>query len=407
MTLNQGKRRIMRRFRLDKIAIVDEPAQTGADIVLRKRASVDKARFAAMLSNTNGHTHLIETWDAPLAGTTSYACGPDEEHSHNHPWQVLEDGTIAVGESMGHTHEVDPAMMLAAVRSWISRTAAEEAARAATMTKGMPAADEAREVEKAAGDGGGQDTDMTTKNDATAGTQAAPLEALAKRVERAEAVARLNDAGKAHLAKMANDTERDRFLALSADQQAAEINKANAMADDPVEYTANDGTAYRKSAGAAVIALAKRLDDQAKRTEQAERRAAENALVAKRAALAKRADTELRNLPGTVEDRASLLDAIDTYCATDAELRKRLAEIMKGANSAAAGAFDRRGARDGVDSGEDSPADQLDRLAKARQKEKGGDYYAAYEAVSRENPALAKAAVASDIADDDQEGDEE
>jgi hypothetical protein len=85
-THGPGKKRILRSFTLTKLALVDDPAQEGADIVLRKR-NLEKAKFAVMTSSDEGHSHLVEEWSdaGPYAGTTSSATMPGEEHSHSHP----------------------------------------------------------------------------------------------------------------------------------------------------------------------------------------------------------------------------------------------------------------------------------------------------------------------------------
>ena len=58
-THGPGKKRILRSFTLTKLALVDDPAQEGADIVLRKR-NLEKAKFAVMTSSDEGHSHLVE-----------------------------------------------------------------------------------------------------------------------------------------------------------------------------------------------------------------------------------------------------------------------------------------------------------------------------------------------------------
>jgi len=411
-THGPGKKRILRSFTLTKLALVDDPAQEGADIVLRKR-NLEKAKFAVMTSSDEGHSHLVEEWSdaGPYAGTTSSATMTDAAGSyHSHPWQILDDGTIEVGESAGHTHTVDATKMLAAMKSWALRTSAEQARYAAERAayahkrnQGNPAADEARD-DDAAREGGGQtETKMTKQVEKTADDKAAPdatavakIELLEKRLVRQEAVAKLNDAGKEHLAKLADDPARDRFLAMPEADQAAELRKAAvaALEADPIEYVAkSNGRTYRRSAGADVIDIAKQLD-----TERAARLLTDTAL--RKSTLLKRAEAELSNLPGTVEERAELLAAVESHAGGNDELRKKMLAALTAGNAAVKKAFVKAdGTTEGATAGTGAAAAKLDTLAKARQKEKGLDYFAAYGQVADENKDLAEAALASEEAE--------
>jgi len=78
-------------------------------------------------------------------------------------------------------------------------------------------------------------------------------------MQRELAVLKLTPESKSHYDTL-DAAGQTAFLAKSATEQADEIAKANAS--DPVVYTAKDGTAIRKSDGAAALMMAKRLDQQ-------------------------------------------------------------------------------------------------------------------------------------------------
>lgn len=89
---------------------------------------------------------------------------------------------------------------------------------------------------------------------------------LTKRAERAERIAKMSGAQKAHFDTLATE-DAEAFLAKSSAERDAEI--AKAVADDPVEVEFN-GRQYRKSMGAEVIELAKAAKAQAEQIEKAE-----------------------------------------------------------------------------------------------------------------------------------------
>jgi len=381
----------MRTFALGKISLVDEPAQEGADVVLRKRAFViEKAKFAVMTSSEEGHAHLIEAWSYdgdPFAGTTSAAQSEGEEQAHNHPWMVNLDGGVVLGESGGHTHTVEPVAMLAAISRYGSARMEELVARAknarATDTTGEPAARGTQGVGKDAGDPGEGDG-MTVKNtpaapSASGGTDEAAMDALQKRLARAEAMSALNDAGKTFLKGLSQD-EQDSFLAKSVKDQdvAVAVSLAKAAEQDPIVYTDADGRTYRKSADPLLVQMAKRVDasETVAKAERARARTLE---------LTKRAETELSNLPGDAVVKSALLGAIEQIA--DETTRTGIASLLKAANTANAGAFVRKGSSAGgegaVETREDAEAALEKRARDEMARNQGMTYAKAYQNVLR------------------------
>lgn len=123
-----------------------------------------------------------------------------------------------------------------------------------------------------------------------------PLELeLEAQVKRLQKLASFNDRERAFFKRLSID-EQASFLQLSAADRAAEL--------APV-YTSKNGTIYDKSHDPTSIALARQLDEQAERHEK-------DMSTARNAELHARADAELKHLPGTREERAALLGALES-----------------------------------------------------------------------------------------------
>ena len=192
---------------------------------------------------------------------------------------------------------------------------------------------------------------------------------------RATAVSALSDIEKTHFNGLADDA-KTAFLAKSADGRKAEIDAVSkAAADgDPVVYKTRKGTEIRKSAGEALLAIAKDADEQAKLNEELAKKNAENELR-------KRAGELLPNLPGTVETRMDILRSVDSI--SDVEKRKAAMESLSAQNAAMAGVTKTVGAAGAAASGDadDAPTAKLDKLAKKHSEDNKVPYAKAYDAV--------------------------
>lgn len=336
------KRNIMEEFELDEISGVDFPAQVGARVTIMKRAlptdgeGQPTAKRLRLLSDENGHTHLID--DSQDGGQTSYEHSPGEDMGHSHPWVRNDDGSVSIGMSDGHTHNV--------------------------IQKQQPAGE-------AGSCGKPEDIDMTKQNDA-AGEQAVTKEqheAVKAQLQLAKAYGRLTDAQKAYAANLSEGAERDAFVQKSDAERAAIVEKATAA--DPVVYTRLDGTELRKSAGELVIQLAKDADE------------SKRELLAEKAArsqdrLSKRADAELGNLPGESVAKVALLRAVEGI--SDESVRKQVDELLKAANDRGSAAFESIGtAAKGADV--KNAETKLDELAQKRATANGIDFHKAYAEV--------------------------
>lgn len=328
----QRRKTIMRSLTIKELSGVDRPAQVGARALIMKRAdSFDydsdnddeltpeyvadlmKRGKAALTNPVNGFAHLIllEDFDGKevVSGLTTW------QDDHNHPWILRDDNQIIIGTANDHTHVVDELSKLK--DGDIEMTPEEKAA--------------AEKLEKA-------NKELIAKN------------------ERLEKVAKLSGDVRAHFDKLKDEDEIVAFLALSDDEQKAEVDKIKkAETDaDPVVYKTTSGVELRKSDGLALIEISKSNDLREK----------ENAELRKKIAdqdLRKRAETDLKFLPGTVETRMVMLKQIDAI--EDEKERELSLQALKSQNEAMSVAFEEHGTG-GAPPAEGSAQASLDALAK-------------------------------------------
>ncbi len=371
----QGRRRRMTKFTLEEISAVDSPAQVGAKAVLMKRRgepgydpkNPDKSKRgraeegetiekrAILTTAADGHSHLMvidpeDGTGAKPAGFTSF------EDGHQHPWILLDDGTYEIGMSNGHMHGVGALS-----------TGQETAMNLLNQQRGVRKMAEPTELEK-----------------------------MQKRVDRAEKVAELTDAQKGFFGKLA-EKDADAFLAKSAEDRQTEVDASIAKANeaDPVVAKLEDGTEIRKSSDPLLIKLAK--DAENSRKEIAKLRSTNSD-----ATMRKRAEEELSHLPGTVDERANVLKAIESL---PEDQREPALKAISAGNTAMKSAFRSvgNGGSDAGGNGAESQGfakaeDELDTLTKARVADKGGNYFDHYDDIVNENPGIAKRALGGQAA---------
>ncbi len=115
----RSTQRIMRHFKIEEISAVDTPAQENARAVIMKRddgsnpqtdGTVEKRAW--LTTDVDGHAHLVDdrNYDGVErdGGDTSWSVSSsaEEGQGHSHPWIANVDGSITIGASDGHTHEV-------------------------------------------------------------------------------------------------------------------------------------------------------------------------------------------------------------------------------------------------------------------------------------------------------------
>lgn len=355
------KRRIMRVLKINEISAVDRPAQSGARAVIMKRDTSDETSqtekrgdlISVLTSEVNGHQHGIRFFveEGELGMYVMYASSDGAENSHDH--MVVRDaaGNFVMSSNEGHTHELDQEEVSAALMDFMTKR--EEAVEKGLRLTGDELAaltkDASNEPAGSAGEnvGTGED-DMSDENK----TQA-DLEAMTKRAERAEAIAKMSSDVRSHFDAL-DAAGQDAFLAKSEADQAADIAKA---ADANAEvYKANDGSVYTKADDPRLVAMAKSRDADAAKLAKAEEEAAD-AKLEKRAA-------ELEHIPGDVDTRKAMLKSIDGI--EDETQRDAALTALKAQNDALGKAFVETGVSGRTsETGEDNSAEaELDELAK-------------------------------------------
>lgn len=370
---NEPKRKRIESFRLDEISLVDRPAQEPALITLMKRedGSVDKTngkvekspsisdnRQNAITSAEVGHSHLV-AMDG-RAGQTSFATSEGEDFPHAHPFIILEDGTVQIGESEGHSHTI-----AAVSKNSPEGSVESEGAEPSDGT------DAPKSVSKEAADGGEGKTESSMSKEETTPT-AADLEAVNKKLEDAQAeaalfksISELSDAERSHYNGLDTDDAKSEFLGKSAEDRKAVLEKA--QDSDPVVYKSAAGVEYRQSDDSRLVEMAKNQDLMTAQLQKAEEKA-ETTL------LEKRATNELGHLPGELGVKVQLLKAVEGI--DDEEVRKGALAILKSKNDVAAPAFRSRGISKAAP--ETNASDKLAKMAQDYAKEHTCDLAKAY-----------------------------
>lgn len=190
--------------------------------------------------------------------------------------------------------------------------------------------------------------------------------------------ASMTDAERAHMQGM-SDAERQRFMGMSAEDRARAMKKFKE--DD--EVITVEGQEVRKSAVGAVQfaiikAQAKRISDNEAAIQAANK-------AARTAEFKKRASDEFPHLPGSVDERAAVLEAL---AAAPEPVRKTADEILRAAEGHAKAAFARAGHKKTDGSDGESATEQLDKLAKEHAKANNVTYEKAYSVVIQKNATL-------------------
>jgi len=303
---------VIHEMELSETSGVDVPAQEGARVLIRKRGSGDTstevkksddrdqidrdneefAKAIYITTETDGHQHTFSDRGGEVVwGDTDFVEGRESDY-HSHPWVRSDNGEIVLAAAEDHTHEVSEPL----------RKQAQERIEA----------------------------NMSKKNDTNVETNT-ELEDLKKGLEEtkkeltfAKAWGELTDAEKT-FAKTLSEDDRKTFATLELAKRNEMMSKA--PDPDPVVFTAHDGTEFRKSAGSAMINIAKQNDLLIRQNREMTFR--------------KRAETELPKLPGEDITKMALLEAVESI--EDEAIRKSIGEMLAAANTSMSKAFVRAG----------------------------------------------------------------
>lgn len=307
---------------LSELAAVPMGAQSAQGTVVLKTAMPgakpmsSTTKRSAITTAVMGHTHLVGAIDDMQSGCTSsektYEPGvhSDSYYSyHSHPWVRMEDGSILLGESQGHTHEI---------------------ATAAASLEKSPI--------------------VTPANKSTP-----PI--TSQKVEPMKLVI-LTEAQKAYYDKLST-TDGEAFIAKSHADREADLQKAKDA--DPVIYTGETTkTQVRRSDGALALQLAQQNEANAVAAKAANDLAQTEKAARELVELQKRAAATIGNLAGSDAAHCALLKAAESI--TDEKLREETIVALKAANGLMAKASKAKGTG-GEDVAEEVTAkEQLDSL---------------------------------------------
>lgn len=373
------ERRIMRRFSINEISAVHNPAQKGARMLIMKRDDggpdilddIQKGCSMLLTTDVAGHAHLIDLGEFERfkgGGHTGpgYVLAEDgtQGQCHAHPFVIDDDGNVTIGAAAGHSHD------LAASRQTVEELGVEVAKmsegdlrklarRGLALPDGslpirnheelddvIKAFDEVQKSQRLTAalhiraragalgamdalpsDGALAEILGSAKKSETANQEHKDMAnaELEKKLADMTAIAGMNDAEKAHLAKL-SDEPREAFLKADSAGRSAIIEKSRG--DDPVVYTTGDGIELRKSDGAAAIALAKSLDEMRKENA-ALKTVLETTKATSDAEEVERVVAKLEHIGKPIEEKRTMVAAI---MKLDGEAKKTaLDALMAGA----------------------------------------------------------------------------
>ncbi len=314
---------------------IREPLEKAAGRVLKASLYTDIV---------DGHQHQICIWDNGEMYVQS-ATSEGAEMSHSHGIVRNADGAIEILLDSGHTHQIAEGQADVVIVQ--PETIVVVQARAPRKPSVTVTVDESQ-LARALASKSTQPTTPRSVDPQVKETAVDPKDQqivdLTKRNERLDRIAKMSGAHKAHFDTL-KDEAAEAFLAKSNADRDAEI--AKALSDDPIEVSF-DGVDYRKSAGAAVISLAKAAKANAD-------------LVAKQE-IEKQATAHLGNTGGEDAMHQDVIRAIHAYTKADLEKRGKMLAWCDGVNAIAKG----RQKAPGSDGAGDVnvPTDAYDALAK-------------------------------------------
>jgi hypothetical protein len=278
------------KLKLVELAGVKEGAHDVQGTVLLKRKDeraqpVAVNKKSLLTSSVVGHAHLMCGVDDAMAGTTSserlYVEGQTGDSYgtyHSHPWVKNADGSIVLGESMGHSHEA--------------------------LTDGAT------------------DVAKSGARNSTPGATTPTVKAHKEPTAMNPVV--LTEGQFAHYQKLSGK-DAETFLAKSHADREVDLQKAREA--DPVVHKTLDGTEIRKSAGELAVKFAKQADEQATRLAAQETEVAKAKAERETEVLKARAKEHIGHLAGTDEAKIDALRALETI--TDKARRDAAFEVLK------------------------------------------------------------------------------
>lgn len=354
-------RKRLRSFTLDEISMVDSPAQKGATFRLLKREEPMKITKAALEPVLKSYYGYLDPYTSGAKSFTEIFehCRQEKEASEvmQAIWPVLsalDTSLRSIAADKDKDITTKQSLMSAAVMEFLAKMketwpeVEEEVAEMVTKHFGEVITKWSAEGRSTAGDPAMADKtpaelqkaldEMTTKLDALTKASEADKAALTKaQADLAAALkkAEMDDEEKKFYDSLAED-EKPKFMEMDKDGRRKAMTKRH-EGDESFE---DSGVTIRKSeVGPTVFAL---LKANATKTAALQKAVQDANDRAETATFAKRAESELNNLPGTVEEHSAVLKAISKM---DDAPRKTLEAILKAANETAGAGFNKVGLR--------------------------------------------------------------
>ena len=384
-TTPRRRRRRMNKIRIDELSGVDRPAMEPALATIMKRADgvLKRGDLVDILTSVEeGHQHgvTVRVEDGELYVMVMYAREDGAENSHDHMLAIDADGNYVVSLNEGHTHTIDSEQIRELVfNRVVNKSEYGKELELVETDKGLHITKNAASCGKSSLEDNMSDANKGAGNEALQ----TEITKLKSQLVTANAVLAMTSIEKSHYGQL-DTASQAAFIAKSSAERGTDIEFAKTA--DPIEYTTSDGVELRKSAGVLMIKMAKDNDVLKKQM------AAQQDVIEK-SALEKRAETDLGNMPGTVEVRAAILKSVDGI--EDEGVRKLAHEALVAKNTEMSGAFTTsgRGFHKNADEASGNAGEELDTLAKAYATEHDVSYIDAYDVVGTANPDLLTKAV--------------
>ena len=367
-------KRILKEFKLTEISAVDKPAQAPAVATIMKRNDDAITKRYLLTTGNIGHSHLLymDKWDTVNGGgETSWTEG------HDHPFVINEDGSITIGEALGHTHEISTNVS-DIIKNGLSEDMVTEVLALTKSSFDKPNSAELGGSKPAHK----EELHMPDISKAEHQTALDQITSLKKSLAIAVALGAMNDLTKSHYQTL-SEADQTAFISKSTAEQDEVITKA--LEANAVIFTSADGTEFRKSDDPRMVAMAKRADEADAALAKSQEQAADLAIE-------KRATSEFSNLPGEVASQVALLKAVAGI--ENKESREAVEGILKSHNANLSSVTMTLGSSE-VNKAAGNAGAELDNLAKAHVAANPTvTYLDAYDVVANANPELYNKAVA-------------
>ena len=379
-----GKKRKMKMTKLTAVALTVRGANPEAHVTFFKshkgsESSVEKRTVLASMEALHTHAVVIDDWaKVHKGGSTSWA--GSEGNQHTHDFVIEDDGTVTIGANEGHLHFVEKNVEQI-TKNGLSDEQITDSGLVLTFQKDDPTADKG-------GKQSDNEDDPMTDAEKAAKKAADDLTLLKNQLALAILMGSMNDAQKAHHAKL-DEAGQATFLEKSVEDREAIVKAvAKAAAEDNAEvYKAKDGTVFTKSSDPLMVKMAKDNDILAAQL-------AKMAEATANSEVAKRATDLFKHMSGDAVAQTALLKSVDGIA--DETVRKSVMEILAKSDAGiAALSVEHGSAHVDVTKGDADAANaKLQGLAKKYvQDNPGTNAFDAYGIVSDQNPELYTQAV--------------